>query len=247
MYRSRIALFLGLGVLLIPISLLVTLLQAVLLHASSVLGIHNEGEGGGVLVLVLVALGTALTLFGVGLVQAATAQALVQIDAGRQIGPLGAYRLAFARARPMLRALAFGTVVISVLATSLFLVPIAVWLVVRWALVAPVVELEELPGLRALHRSSRLVRLGWLKVATLSVVAGALALLIGPLIGTVLIILTNAPLSTINIVSGIVYALAIPLVALTTAYLYFDLRVREQLAGDEPAPAVLPPELELPI
>ena len=45
---------------------------APLLRASSVFGIENEGGAGGAVVFVVVALGTALTLFGLGLVMAAT-------------------------------------------------------------------------------------------------------------------------------------------------------------------------------
>ena len=45
-----------------------------------------------------------------------------------------------------------------------------------------------------------------------------------------MILLTDAPLPLLNVVAGIVYALAMPFVALTTAYA--DARVREEL---EPA------------
>ena len=44
-------------------------------------------------------------------------------------------------------------------------------------------------------------------------------------------------------VAGLVYAVAMPFVALTTAYVYFDRRVRDELAG-EPAPTELPAEIE---
>ena len=44
------------------------------------------------------------------------------------------------------------------LTTTGFLIPIAVWLAVRWALLAPVVELDDLSGRAALRRSGELVR-----------------------------------------------------------------------------------------
>jgi len=47
-------------------------------------------------------------------------------------------------------------------------------------------------------------------------------------------------LALLNVVSGVVYALAMPFVALTTSYVYFDARARAELdesrvAGDLPA------------
>ena len=77
--------------------------DSLLLRASSVVGVETEGESGGVFVFLVVALGTALTLFGLGLVMAATARALVEIDQGREIGPLRAYRMSLRRRRPASR------------------------------------------------------------------------------------------------------------------------------------------------
>jgi hypothetical protein len=244
MYLERMPLFVGIGLLFLPVSVVITFLQAVFLRASSVAGIDTEAESSGILVLLVLAVSTALTLFGFELVRAATARALVEIDEGRKIRPLGAYRLAFDSIGPLLRASLIMVGVISLLASSLFLIPIAVWLAVRWALVVPVVELESQSAFGALRRSGRLVRQEWLKVASLTVVGGALALVAGPLIGALLILLTSAPLALLNLVAGVVYALAMPFVALTTAYVYFDARVREELAP-EPEPAELPAEIQL--
>jgi hypothetical protein len=185
-----------------------------------------------------------LTLAGVGLVQAAVASALVELDEGRAVGPFGAYRLALDSVRPLLGALAVAVVVISVLTTTVFLIPIAIWLAVRWALIAPVVELEQIRALGALERSGRLVRRNWLKVATLAIVGGALALAAGPVLGALLILVLGAPLSLANVVAGVVYVVTMPLVALSTVYIYFDARVQEELEPDE-EPAELPAEIEL--
>jgi hypothetical protein len=244
MYVSKFPLFVGIGLLFLPISWLVALLHAIVLGASSVVGIETDGEGGGLLVIVVLAIGTSLTLLGVGLVQAATARALVELDQGRTIGPVHAYRLSLDSARPLFGALAVAVLVVSLLASSLILLPIAVWLAIRWALIAPAAELEDLGAAGALRRSARLVRQEWLKVASLTVVAGALALGAGPVVGTLLILLTDVSLSLLNVVAGIVYAVSIPFVALMTAYVYFDTRARaELLPGGEPDE--LPAEIEL--
>ena len=94
--RSRRAgLFVGIGVLFIPLGI------ADLARAGArprrlrrCSASTRPGEGAGALVLLVVALGTTLALLGFALVQAATARALVEIDAGRPIGPVHAYRLA---------------------------------------------------------------------------------------------------------------------------------------------------------
>ncbi len=228
-YAKRIILFVGIGLLFVPISLVVTLLQSLFLHATSVLGVQTGGESNGLLALVALATGTALALLGLGLVQAACARALVEIDAGRPIGPLGAYRLAYDSIAPLFGALLVVSVVVSLLASSLFLLPIAIWLAGRWALIAPAIELEDLSARGALRRSWRLVRKRWLKVASLIVAGGALVLVAGPLIGFVLILATNTPFWLVNVIAGVVYAVAMPFVALTTAYVYFDARTRGEL------------------
>ena len=244
MYWKRPGLFLGIGLVMLPVSIVVAVLQALLLGAAGFAGIDADGEGATVLVLLVVALLTTLTLAGVGLVQAAVARAMVEVDEGRPVGPVDAYRLALDSVRPLLGALAIAVIVVSLLTTSVILIPIAVWLAVRWALIAPIVELETHSALGALRRSGKLVRLNWLKVATLAIVGGALALAVGPVLGVLLILLLDAPLALANVVAGLVYVVAMPFVALSTVYVYFDARVRDELAADRD-PEELPAEIEL--
>ena len=40
------------------------------------------------------------------------------------------------------------------------------------------------------------------------------------------------PLALLNVISGLVYAVAMPFVALATVYVYFDMRVRDELARE---------------
>jgi hypothetical protein len=243
MYLARFLLFVGIGVVFVPISLLVSLLQALVLHATNVLGVQTAGDSNGLLAVVVLAIGTSLTLLALGVTQAATARALVEIDEGRPIGALRAYRLAADSVAPLLGSLVVATVIVSLLASSIFLLPIAVWLAGRWALIAPAIELERVSALRALRRSGRLVHRRWLKVASLIVLGGGLVLVAGPVVGVGLILGTDAPFWLVNVIAGIVYALAMPFVALTTAYLYFDARARQ--VADEAEPAELPAEFGL--
>jgi hypothetical protein len=242
MYVARWPLFVGLGVLFVPIGLLISLLQWLVLHATSVLAVEvGQGNSGATSFLAL-ALGTTLTLLGLGLVQAATARALVELDAGRRVGPVRAYRMSLDGAPRLFGALLVAVIIVSLLASSLYLLPIAIWVAGRWALVVPVVELEDVRAIAGLRRSRRLVGGHWLKVASLVVAGGGLVLVLGPFIGALLILGTSAPFWVVNVIAGAIYAVAMPFVALTTAYLYFDCRVRDELRPQE-AGDVLPAEI----
>ena len=46
--------------------------------------------------------------------------------------------------------------------------------------------------------------------------------------------LTEAPLAWLNVVAGVVYAIALPFVALVTSYVYLDARVRTEVEAPEP-------------
>jgi hypothetical protein len=243
MYVSRPRLFLGLGLLAIPVTFVVAGLQSVLIRATSLVGISPDGEGGGVRVALAVGIGTVLTLLALGFVQAASARAIAEIDAGRGVSVLGAYGMALDSIRPLLGALVIAVTVVTVLWLSLFLIPIAIWLVVRWALLVPVAELEERSALEALRRSGELVRREWLKAGTLVAAAAFLAVVAGPLLGALLILLVDAPFELVNVVAGLVYAVAMPLVGITTTYVYYDTLVRERLDESVPAAGELPAEI----
>ena len=243
MYVARPRLFLGIGLLAIPISVVIAFLQAVLLSATSIVGIDPDAEGGGFRVALAVGIGTVLTLLTLAFVQAAVARAIVEIDAGREGGILPAYRMALDSVWPLLGALAIAVAVVAVLTVSIFLIPIAIWLVVRWALLVPTAELEDQSALAALRRSAELVRHQWLKVGTLVAGAGFLAIAAGPFLGALLILLVDAPFALVNVVAGLVYAVAMPFVGITTAYVYHDTLVRERLDEASPAPRELPAEI----
>jgi hypothetical protein len=251
MYLGRAPLFLGIGLLFIPLGVVISIVQALTLGGFGLLGVDASGQGAGALVLLVVAIGTTLTLLGMALVQAATVCALVRIDEGESIGPIRAYRHALGLLRPLLGAVGIAVAVWVALTATAILLPVAIWLAVRWALLAQVVEVEGRSAGEALRRSAALVRGRWLRVASLVGVGSVVALVAGPVLGALLILLTDAPLSLLNVVAGVVYALALPFVALTTSYVYFDARTRLELEpaetrGELPAEIRLTPEAPRP-
>ena len=230
--------------LLIPLAIAITLLQWLLYRGIDLLGVVT-GQGAGVFAVLALVIGTTLTLLGLGLVQAATACALVEIDAGRPIGPVrrlpdrvSADPPAAADDRALRRRLGrpHGD-----------RVPDS-----RRASGSPCAGASSRPS-----SSSRIVRALRLSGAApassggagsgsarSSASAPAIALVAGPLLGVALIFLTDMPFALLNVVAGVVYSLSLPFVALVTAYVYFDARTRGEL---EPADdrAELPAEIEL--
>ena len=243
MYLAKPGLMLGIGILFIPIAFLTALLQSLTVHGTDILGVETGSGPGGLLGFFVLAIGTALTLLGLGTAQAATARALVEVDRGHPVGPLRAYLLAADSIRPLLGALVIAATVVSLLVSSIYLIPIAVWLAGRWALIAPSIELEQRGALAGLRRSRLLVQGAWLKVTSLIVVGAALSIAVGPIVGALLILATSAPFWLVNVIAGLIYTVTMPLVAITTAYVYFDRRVADELA--EHASPELPAEIEL--
>jgi hypothetical protein len=67
------------------------------------------------------------------------------------------------------------------------------------------------------------VRGNWWRTALLTVLVTGIALLLGPLVGTLLLFATDASFDFVNLVSDLVYVVALPFAAIATTYLYFDL------------------------
>jgi hypothetical protein len=241
MYVGDLRLFLGLGVLLIPVVVAITLLQWLLVRLADAFG-SVTGDLAGLVTYLSLVIGLLLTLGAFGVVQTATARALVELDGGRQVGATAAYRFALRRLRPLLVTVAIVSVIWVALTTTGFLIPVAIWLAVRWSLLAPVVELDDLSGRAALRRSGALVHGHWIRVGSLVGLSTAIALVAGPLLGALLIFASNSSLALLNLVAGVVYAFALPYVAIVTSFVYMDVRSRHELE-DEEAPRELPAEI----
>ena len=90
----------------------------------------------------------------------------------------------------------------------------------------------------------QLVRVQRLKTIVLLTSSILLAGVVGPILGTLLILVTGLPFPVANVVSGVTYAVLMPYVGLTMAYLYFDARVRCELtAAAADLPSTLPAEI----
>ena len=230
MYQLRPRVFVGIGVLFIPLGIVISLVQYLLFQVASLAPlVDTTGRGQRLRRWPRAGLGLLFTLIALSFVQAATAQAMADIDAGRKTSALHAYREALRRFPALLGSVLIAFVVILVLELTIVGIPIAIWLLVRWSLLGQVVQLERTGTAGALLRSGELVRHHWWRTASVIIVVGGLALVAGPVIGILMLLVTSASFNFVNIIAGVVYMVAMPYVAVATTYLYHDLTVREAL------------------
>ena len=88
MFASHPRVFLGIGLLFVPIGILIALLQYLLFHLTSLEALVDEaGRRNSFVATLAFGVGLVFTLLGFALVQAATSRAVVEIDAGRAGDP----------------------------------------------------------------------------------------------------------------------------------------------------------------
>jgi hypothetical protein len=217
-------LFLGVGAIFALLGVLVGALQYLIFRLSGLSSLVSAfGRSNGLTEVVVLGFGLALNLVGLAIVQAACARLLVELDARGRASAVQAYRAAFHRLAPLLGGLFVAAVVIALLDLTLIGLPIAVWLTIRWSLLAQAVALDDESVGGSLRRSARLVRRHWWRTASLTVFVTGTALLLGPLVGALLLFATSASFDVVNLVSDLVYIVALPFAAVATTYLYFDL------------------------
>ena len=129
--------------------------------------------------------------------------------------------------KALIVALAIAVVVVLVMNLLVVLIPVAIFLVVRWSLLGIVAGIEGAPDRGILRRSAAMARRNWWRVASITLVA-SLALLIGPAVGVVILILTGAAFDLVNMIAALVYVVSLPAAAVVQTYLYYDLRGRRE-------------------
>jgi hypothetical protein len=245
LYVANPRLFLGIGLLFIPLGLLTAGLQY-LIFSIGVLQplVASAGQSNAFIAELVAGLGLALTLLGLTLVQAATTVAVIDLDSERPIGPWSAYRQAFHHIGSLLIGLVVAIVLVTVVSLTVVGVVVGIWLVVRWSLLAQAAVVADSPGLSSLRRSGQITRRHWWRSASFTLLVTGTGLLIGPLLGVLLLLLTGAPFQIVNLVSALVDVAVLPFVSIATTYLYFDLSVRARLqVGRSTSPTILPAEL----
>jgi hypothetical protein len=224
-YSANLRLFVGIGLIFVPLSLVSSGAQAALFCLTGlkdVIAVAGRGNlVSGISALVVGALGVVVASV---LVTAAVAAALGELDSGRPVTARRAYRLALSRLRPLTGAVLGEVLIVVVLLLTVVGIPVAAYLLVRWAFVSQACVIEKLSARPALQRSADLVRGRWWRTIGVTATVNVLAALSGPVVGLVaLFTVTSASLDAINLIGSIVYVFTIPLAAVAVTLLYFDL------------------------
>ena len=162
MYGRNLLLFAGIGVIFIPIAIVVAGLQAGLFLLTDLESFSDvAGESSSAVATFVFGIALLFDLVGLGLVQGVVACAMLALDEDRPITPWSAYRDVLGRRPAILAAVVLIVIVILPLTLSFFLIPIAVWLIVRWSLTSQALIVEGLGARAALRRSFELVRGRW--------------------------------------------------------------------------------------
>ncbi len=153
---------------------------------------------------------------------AALAHTLDQLDRGRSVSALGALREIAARAKPLTAVVVWYYLVLLVLTLLVATIPLAIYYAVSRSFAVPVVVTEDRSAYGAMRRSRELVKGHWWRTAVALAIVVGLGISAGPLLGIVLLLGTDWPAYTINLLSSLLFAVAMPLAALAVVYLAFD-------------------------
>ena len=238
-YLSDVRTFLGIGAAFVPLSILAAGLQWVLFHLTG-LGafVSLDGRHGVVTTLMALLIGGLGAAIASVWTAAAVSSALDDLEHGRRIGAIEAFRQAARHWRALGKAfvIQFGSVVL--LTVSVIGIPLAIYLYIRWSLFAQACVLEDLSAQPALRRSAKLVRGRWWRTFGFTALVNILAALSGPVVGVVLLLVTDRSLTFINVVGSLIYTATVPYAMIALTLYYFDLTLRERPAAEWPSAAV---------
>jgi hypothetical protein len=180
-----------------------------------------------------VRLSISLTALSTILASAAIALVLRNLDSGRRLGCLPAYRFVLRRFWSLLGAALIAVIVQLAIAITVVGIPVAIYRFIRRVFVLIEVALHGHSARSSQGASVALVRGHWWRTAVL---VGLLYLILvgtGPILGFVLLFETRMSPALIDAVGSVVYMVVFPYAAIAGTLLYFDLAER-RLAREAP-------------
>ena len=232
LYWENVWTFIGIGLLFIPISALAAGVQWTLFHLTSIGNfVALDGRLGAGTVFLALLIGDFGAAIAATAVTGAVSAALGELESGRSTTPLHAYALAARNARGLGGATVLQLVISLLLALTVVGIPIAVYRFVRTSLYAQECVLGHATARESLRGSARLTRGRWWRTFAFSALVDVLAIVSGPILGIVVLLVASQSLAFIDIAGSIVYAVTVPYAAIALTYYYFDLKAEGPRAG----------------
>ncbi len=237
LYRRYRRLFVGIGLIFVPLAAVSILVQQLLIHLTGA-GTFLDTAASDPVVSGVCALlfGELSSIIAAIVVVAAVAHALDRIEQGGRPDAVEAFKGVLPRLWSLGWAWLRVIVVAGLLTLTIVGIPLAVVYLVRKVVLTQACVLEDLHATPALRRSSELVGGHGPRVLAVSALVNVTAFLLGPVVGVAVLFLTSSSLAVINLISSLVYAVVVPYAGIAITLLFYDLRRR--YAGEEPA--VLP-------
>ncbi|MCC6704502.1 MAG: hypothetical protein IT334_06470 [Thermomicrobiales bacterium] len=232
-YAEHWRVFVGIGVLAIPIGVTMNIIQRLVIRYDPLAYVVRWlDDTAGARLTAVTAIGGAQQLAMVLIIAPAVVQAVKDIEEGTTPGVRRSYQLGLRRFGTIAGAL---VVMIAAVMVPLLVVigfPIALWLFIRWQYYNQVIVFEdERRPMAALRRSATLVDGRWWKTVAAILMFDILAILPGILIGFGLLTLGRTAVGFANGVSSLLYALIIPLSVIALTLMYLDRRKGLEIAS----------------
>ena len=225
-YGNELRTFLGIGMLAVPVGIAFNALMLALRKVGPFEWILNwlNNSSSGDLTLAAIAGGAqqaAMTL----IIVPAVIYAMKEIRQGIKPGVWRSLRQGLRYFPAMTVALILYVAALGAAAISIVLIPVAVYIAVRWLFYPQSVVLDDKrPGWKALGQSWDVTRGNWIKTFGSTIGFLILALVPGPLVGVMILILGGSRVQFANIVSSFLYGLLLPLAYIGLTMIYHRLK-----------------------
>jgi hypothetical protein len=240
MYRRHAWLFFKIGLLAVPIGLLFSglawLLEQFRPGSWVVEWFNNPGQTS----LASLFLATSFQYLAILLLVApATVAAVAAFERGEAVRVEQCYQTVLRHLAPILICLVLLSVVTGVLVTSFIGIVIAIFILVRWQFYPQGVLVSGARDWKAALGYSRdVVRHRWVPTLLNTIVFQAIAIVPGPLIGFLLLVWLHLEPWTADLVSGLIFAVTVPLAVIGLTLFYIDERRNPYVPS--PAEAIEP-------
>jgi hypothetical protein len=213
-------------------------LLSLVLRAAGANGSGQTNSGSGITITFSGGVGRPIAS---ALAAAAVIAVVRNLERDQPAGVGAASRAVLGRFWRLLVAPFIATVLVVLLALTIIGIPFAIRKFVHWQFVQQEILFEDRSIREAFRGSTSLVRGHWWHTAAVSATFWILSQIPGPLLGFALLF-TTVPITNINLLGSVIFALIVPYVAAGRTLLYLDLAARRatESARVVPTPAPAP-------